>query len=118
MIQKPITILIPSHGLEDFPTDCTEEEAAGLLNAFSATWHPALLHAAAHIPEWDRADLPLEELEGRTIVVPLVSIEHLPSGWRQRAKDNNATKKLQIVTNCSPNYLNSMQSQSLQPKSQ
>lgn len=91
MNQQPILILIPSHGLEDFPTDCNEDEAAGLLNAFSATWHPLLLNETQRVPDWDRADLPLEEFEGRVVVIPSASIDHLPSGWKQRALAGEAT---------------------------
>ena len=51
MTYEDLVILIPSHSLEDFPTDVGEDDAAGLLNAFAVVWHPIFLAEA------DRTDL-------------------------------------------------------------
>ena len=40
MTYREVVILIPSHSLEDFPTDLGDGPAASLLNSFSAAWHP------------------------------------------------------------------------------
>ncbi len=38
-----VVILIPSHSLEDFPSELSEKPASSLLNVFAVAWHPALL---------------------------------------------------------------------------
>jgi alpha-mannosidase len=85
-----ITVLIPSHSLEDFPTDLGEEDAASLLNAFAIAWHPALLATASVIPGWDRADEPPDLLENRLFIVPTACRDWLPSGWVSRARGEGA----------------------------
>lgn len=85
------SVLIPSHSLDDFPTDCREVEAEGLLNAFAVSCHPALLAETGQLPRWDRADLPPEEFEERLFFVPSVSAKQLPTAWMRRATDDRAT---------------------------
>src|SRR5690606_10249534 len=81
-----LTILIPSHSLEDFPTDLGEKPASSLLNAFAITWHPVLLAEARVLPQWHRADEPPETKTNRLFVVPLASDEWIPSGWIAHAR--------------------------------
>ncbi|MEX0704055.1 MAG: hypothetical protein WD069_18285 [Planctomycetales bacterium] len=81
-----ILILIPSHGLEDFPTDLAEKPAAGLLNAFAVAWHPVLLAQSRTIPRWNRSDLPPEETANRLIFVPAACDKSVPSGWIAEAR--------------------------------
>lgn len=81
MVYEDLIILIPSHSLEDFPTELTEEQAAGLLNAFCITWHPRLLAAAEVIPRWHRADDPPELFENRLIIAPECCHDWIPHGW-------------------------------------
>ncbi|MEX0715103.1 MAG: hypothetical protein WD066_00880 [Planctomycetaceae bacterium] len=76
-----ILILIPSHGLEDFPTDLAEKSAAGLLNAFAVAWHPVLLAESRSLPLWHRADLPPDELANRLIFVPAACEKTVPGGF-------------------------------------
>ena len=73
MTYEDLVILIPSHSLEDFPTDVGEDDAAGLLNAFAVVWHPIFLVEADVLPSWHRADEPPETLENRLIIVPHVA---------------------------------------------
>ena len=84
-------ILIPSHSLEDFPTELGEAEAAGILNAFAVTWHPALLAEVETVPLWHRADEPPETLENTLVVIPACSESWLPGGWKGRATSEGAT---------------------------
>ncbi|HVW38564.1 MAG TPA: hypothetical protein VHB99_14715, partial [Pirellulales bacterium] len=81
-----LIILLPCHSLEDFPVYQEGEQAEGLLAAWSALWHPALLVSAEKLPTWFRADTPPEELEGRLIVVPQASDSLLLAGWTSRAE--------------------------------
>ena len=60
--REDIVVLIPSHGLEDFPTELGEGPASSLLNSFAAAWHPALLAAKKSIPTWERADEPPSDI--------------------------------------------------------
>ena len=58
MHYEDLIVLIPSHSLEDFPSELGEEEAASILNSFAVPWHPALLADARVLPRWHRADDP------------------------------------------------------------
>ena len=75
-----LIVLLPCHSLEDFPVYQEGEQAEGLLSAWSALWHPALLVAAERLPTWFRADSPPEELAGRLVVVPQASEALLLAG--------------------------------------
>ncbi len=102
---QELTILLPCHSLEDFPLHHEGEEAEGLLAAWTAMWHPALLAAAAKMPGWSRADSPPEQLAGRLLIVPQVSESLLLAGWPARVKSEGGhiIRKLsdrpQIVAN-------------------
>ncbi len=86
-----LIVLLPCHSLEDFPLYHEGDEAEGLLAAWSALWHPALVASARKIPTWQRADTPPAEVAGRLIVVPAVSYDRLPAGFAARAKAEGAT---------------------------
>jgi alpha-mannosidase len=86
-----VVILFPGHGLEDFPTDLPDEKAAGLLNAFAVTWHPAVLAAVKSLPLEHRADVPPALPAGRLIVIPPACDETLPTGWIDQARAEGAT---------------------------
>lgn len=91
MRYNDLIILIPSHSLEDFPTELGEKDAAGLLNAFAVAWHPLLLAEAQAMPQWHRADEPPEELADRIIFSPSACDEWLPGGWVEHARLQGAT---------------------------
>jgi len=76
--------LVPSHSLEDLPTDLGEEESASLLNSFAAPWHPVLLANAKVLPRWHRADDPPDATQKRLIFVPSQCEGWIPSGWADR----------------------------------
>lgn len=84
MAYDDLLTLIPSHSLEDFPSDLGETEAASLLNAFAILWHPVLLASARVLPRWHRADDPPDATQSRLIVVPTHCEGWLPSGWAER----------------------------------
>lgn len=86
MTYEDLIILIPSHSLEDFPSDLPEDSAAGLLNAFCITWHPTLLASAEVIPRWHRADDPPELVENRLIIAPECCHDWLPHGWAEQTR--------------------------------
>ena len=90
MTYDDLVVLIPSHSLEDFPTDLGEDEASSLLNAFAVVWHPAVLASAGVIPSWNRADDPPENLSNRLVIVPTASDSWLPGGWVERARREGA----------------------------
>ncbi|MCL6501845.1 MAG: hypothetical protein K6T86_04110 [Pirellulales bacterium] len=87
---EELIVLLPCHSLEDFPTYQEGEEALGLLAAWTALWHPALLASAGSLPTWYRADGPPAELSGRLVVVPSASERLLLAGWTSRAADAGA----------------------------
>lgn len=90
MKYQELLILLPCHSLEDFPTYHEGDDADSLLASWTALWHPALLASAGVKPSWWRVDSPGAELAGRLLVVPTVSHSQLPTGFAQRARDEQA----------------------------
>jgi len=86
MNYQQLIVLLPCHSLEDFPTHHEGDDAAGLLAAWTALWHPALIANAGKMPSWHRADAPPENVTNRLIVVPDISQPQLPTGFLQRAE--------------------------------
>ncbi len=82
---KELLVLLPCHSLEDFPTHHTGDEAEGLLAAWSALWHPALIAGAGRTPSWHRAEDPPEELQDRLLVIPEICEGELQAGFVERA---------------------------------
>lgn len=85
MTYNELTVLVPCHSLEDFPTELGDDAAASLLNAFSILWHPRLLAAAQTMPKWQRADEASDARPHRLVIVPKPSEEMVPSAWVERA---------------------------------
>ena len=55
---RRLTVFLPCHTLDDFPTWLDDREADDLLAAWTAAWHPALVAHAAAPPRWASVDLP------------------------------------------------------------
>jgi len=90
MTYRDVVVLIPSHSLEDFPTDLGDRPAASLLNSFAVAWHPALLAMTGTLPAWHRADDPPSDVTGRLIFVPMASDTQIPHGWVERVRGEGA----------------------------
>jgi alpha-mannosidase len=90
MRYSEIIILIPSHSLEDFPTELDDAKSESLLNSFCVAWHPLFLAQANAIPIWHRAEEPPDEVENRLIFVPQPCLELVPNGWIQRVREEGA----------------------------
>lgn len=88
MQYQELLVLLPSHSLEDFPTQHEGDDAQSLLASWSALWHPAFIASAGVAPSWRRVDDPPQELAGRLITVPTVAASRLPTGYAQRVKES------------------------------
>jgi len=86
MMYQQLIVLLPCHSLEDFPTHHEGDEATGLLAAWTAPWHPALIACAGKIPSWYRADSPPEDVTNKLVVVPGLSKPQVPTGYLQRVE--------------------------------
>ena len=95
MAYEDLIYLIPSHSLEDFPTEANDAQAASLLNSFILPWHPQLIASAGVVPRWHRADTPPELMANRLVMIPTKSADLVPYGWVDEAKRNGAT----VITN-------------------
>lgn len=92
MSYSKLTILTPSHSLEDFPTDLGDEPAASLLNAFAVAWHPALLAEIGFLPGWRRADdPPPAPYDSQIVIVPNPSESWLPHAWVDDCREQGGT---------------------------
>jgi len=90
MNYQQLIVLLPCHSLEDFPTHHEGDDAAGLLAAWTALWHPGLIANAGKMPSWYRADSPPEDVTKKLIVVPGLSQSQLPTGYLQRIESEAA----------------------------
>ncbi len=92
MPYRKITVLTPSHSLEDFPSDLGDEPAASLLNAFAVAWHPALLAEIGFLPSWRRADDPTPPPHDNQItLIPTPCDSWLPHRWADDVKEQGGT---------------------------
>lgn len=65
-----ITVLLPCHSLEDFPSWLHDAEAGDLLEAWVAAWHPSLLAATGRLPEPGSLDRHADDADETVFVVP------------------------------------------------
>lgn len=91
MTYQQLTVLIPSHGIEDLPTELSEKPAASLLNAFAAVWHPWLIAESGVLPRWQRGDSPFTDASPQLFVVPLCCDAQIPEGWVEQARAEGNT---------------------------
>ncbi|MFW6168959.1 MAG: hypothetical protein ACODAD_00615 [Planctomycetota bacterium] len=66
------------------------DAAEGLLAAWTALWHPALLVDTGSAPTWYPAESPPSDLSGLLIVIPGVSESEIPRGFVERATEQGA----------------------------
>src|SRR5688572_18897750 len=85
-----LNILLSCHSLDDFPTYHTGEPAEGILSAFTALWHPALMAEVGKLPTWIRSDDPPEQLADRLITVPQVVHDDMPGFFFSQAESDGA----------------------------
>ena len=81
-----LIVLLPHHSLEEFDLQRKEDDAEGLLSAWSALWHPLLVAGTQAIPSWAPAASPPQEPAGFLIVVPECSESLLPEEWLPQAE--------------------------------
>ena len=53
-----VTVFLPCHTLDDFPSWLDEVEADDVLAAWTSGWHPAVVAATGGPPRWSSVDLP------------------------------------------------------------
>ena len=90
MSYQKVVVLIPSHSLEDFPTELGDKHAESLLNAFSVAFHPKLIASTGLVPGWHRADEPTTDVDGSLVIVPTACDDQLPAGWVNLAREQGA----------------------------
>lgn len=87
---RSLHILLPCHSLEDFPTHHIGVDAQGLLENWTALWHPSLIQSAQSIPKWHRAEEVPDSLDQSLILVPSVSDPVVPANLDQRASQSGS----------------------------
>src|SRR3990170_8965940 len=88
MTIRRASLILPCSRLDDFPTHLTGDEAADLLAAWTALWHPALIAATGALPGWHPADDPPDpaQLDGELVLVPTAGRRRLASDWCDRLR--------------------------------
>ncbi|HEX5470288.1 MAG TPA: hypothetical protein VFW73_00285, partial [Lacipirellulaceae bacterium] len=86
MTIRRASVILPSHGYDEFPTHLIDEAATNLLVAVTALWHPLLIHAIQGLPGWHSADsLPdPTKMEGELVLLPTVSQDRMATDWCDR----------------------------------
>lgn len=97
-IPQEICVFFPCHTLEDFPTHLRDDSAEGILAAWTAPWHPAVIAATGAIPTWHRADTPPVELKHRLLLIPSASESRLPSDLNGRMADAIDCHRISVST--------------------
>lgn len=82
-----LRLLLPCHSLEDFPTFHEGEDAENLHVAWTAGWHPLLLHHFQKLPEWGRVENIPESCTDYVFLIPRVSLARVPGGFRDRCRE-------------------------------
>jgi len=90
MTYRELAILLPCHSLEDFPVHHEGDDAEGLLAAWTALWHPALLASAEAMPTWHRVEEPPESCEELLLVAPSVAASEIAPSVGSRLKKDCA----------------------------
>ncbi len=90
MTYRETCVLLPCHSLEDFPLHHDGDDADGLLAAWTALWHPALVAATGSAPTWHRSDNAPLQLTDMLLLVPGVSLRQLPADFAERAEREGA----------------------------
>jgi alpha-mannosidase len=85
-----LAVILPCHSLDDFPTHGRGDEAEGLLAAWSALWHPALLAAVGKTPLWHQASEPPPSAVGKLMVLPEAARSHLSEGYLTDVRQQGA----------------------------
>lgn len=81
-----LTVLLPCYTLEDLDLRRGADEAEQLLAAWTALWHPVLIHRAGCTPGWLSAEQPPPEPANHLLALPPCCEALLPDGWAQRAE--------------------------------
>ncbi|MEM9411838.1 MAG: hypothetical protein AAGA30_12035, partial [Planctomycetota bacterium] len=65
-----VIVVLPCHGLEDFPTHETGDVASSLLSNWTASWHPSLIAATGQMPDWVSKDFIHQKIENALVFLP------------------------------------------------
>src|SRR5438105_3226530 len=88
MTIRHASVILPGHGLDEFPSHLTGPAASELLSAATSLWHPSLIHATQALPGiYSANDLPdPASLDGEVVLVPTVSREQMAPEWCDRLR--------------------------------
>src|SRR4051794_7321918 len=103
MTIRRASVMLPASQLDDFPTHLTGEAAADLLAAWTAVWHPAIIHATQQLPGWHPASEPPDPaaLDGELVVIPSASRQQMPSDWVERVRATSPRNPLPVEARAS-----------------
>ena len=76
-------LLLPGHGLDDFPRSLAADQASELLAGWVSMWHPQLIAAIRTAPRWQQAAYPPVDLNDLLVVLPSISQSILRSGFQE-----------------------------------
>ncbi|MCX7402974.1 MAG: hypothetical protein NTY87_07705 [Planctomycetia bacterium] len=76
-----LTVFLPCHTLDDFPTWLDEAQADDLLAAWTAAWHPSLIANLGCLPAWASVDLPPSDGVAILGIVPATCEDRFASAF-------------------------------------
>lgn len=83
-------LLLPGHGLDDFPRSLPKLEANELLAGWIALWHPQFIAATKTAPRWQSASYPPNDLKGVLLVESTGCQSLLPTSFAQQVTEAGA----------------------------
>lgn len=91
-----LVILVGCHSWEEIPRQVPPAEAANLLDAWAALWHPELIGSTTSLPTWQPADAPSEIRPPCWIFALPSTRELVPNDW-WRAAEHDADCHLRVA---------------------
>ncbi len=85
-----LIVLLPCHGLEDFPCHHLGRDAESLLANWVALWHPDLISAIRNIPQWVSVDFVTRDLSNSLILAPTLCAADWPAEVTDAVQDGRA----------------------------
>ncbi len=76
-----LLVLLPCHNLENLEIERDAAEAEQILSAWTALYHPALVHAAHSMPRWLSANMAFQEVSESLVILPACCESLLPEEW-------------------------------------
>jgi alpha-mannosidase len=81
-----LLVLLPCYSLENLEIERNTAESEQILSAWTALYHPSLVHAAHSMPGWLSANMTSQEVSDSLVILPTCCESLLPEEWLANAE--------------------------------